>query len=93
MVGVMLENKIEVSRKKLGKGDRIFLYTDGLVDVENSSGVEFGEEQLFLALKNHSKASASEFSRFLMSELQRHSGKKSEEPFADDITFLVVDIR
>lgn len=77
---------------QLDAGDRILLYTDGILEAMNAAREEFGKSRLkeFLAA---STASASHFADALLLELRRWSGADAERTRDDDITLLILDFQ
>jgi sigma-B regulation protein RsbU (phosphoserine phosphatase) len=49
-VGVEAELEPDIAHYRLKSGDKLFLYTDGLIEQENPSGREFGERHLVEAV-------------------------------------------
>jgi serine phosphatase RsbU (regulator of sigma subunit) len=45
-VGVEIELEPDIAHYRLKPGDKLFIYTDGLIEQENPSGREFGERHL-----------------------------------------------
>ncbi|HJJ48389.1 MAG TPA: SpoIIE family protein phosphatase [Methanocorpusculum sp.] len=72
----------------LSEGDRLFLYTDGIVELANPAGEFFGEGRLLDALNTSIHLTASDFLQKLTNELSAFRG--SREP-ADDITMLAFE--
>jgi sigma-B regulation protein RsbU (phosphoserine phosphatase) len=70
-------------------GHRFFLYTDGLIEEENSRGEMFGNENLKFLLKKHSSMNVEQFTEHVKETLIKW---KKDERFEDDITFVVIDI-
>jgi PAS domain S-box-containing protein len=70
-------------------GDRLVLYTDGLIECCNMNGMVFGEERLREMLSSFSGLSATEFSEMLMLVVREFKGRDS---FDDDLTLLVLDM-
>lgn len=70
-------------------GDRFLLYTDGVVEPENTRGDSFGDARLEEIVRQNRERSASELSEQLLSELQRWQEDSTQQ---DDITLLVVDV-
>jgi sigma-B regulation protein RsbU (phosphoserine phosphatase) len=70
----------------LNAGDRLLLYTDGLVEAANAAGEFFGREGLSEALRNTRGASPSEAADRILSSVQRWSATQD-----DDITLIVCD--
>jgi len=63
----------------------IFTYTDGLTDVRNKAGEDFGEQNLIEFLRHHSTLSAKELNNSLMAHIDIF---REREPYPDDITVL-----
>ncbi|MBW2451236.1 MAG: serine/threonine-protein phosphatase [Deltaproteobacteria bacterium] len=68
-------------------GDRLFLYTDGVVDAMNSAGEMYGIERLESNLA-HSNDDHQAFLDQLFDQIRQFMGK---EPLRDDCTGIVVD--
>jgi len=82
-------NKIYETELEFGKGDKIFLFTDGILEVKGKEGEFYGEKRLEAHIKDRSKLSPEEFNQSLLSELD--SFKK--ETFSDDIFLLNIQIK
>ncbi len=54
-IGIGSEDTISQQSIKLQAGDKILLYTDGLLENRNSAGVFFGKQRFYDNLKNISK--------------------------------------
>jgi sigma-B regulation protein RsbU (phosphoserine phosphatase) len=70
----------------LNAGDRLLLYTDGLVEAANAAGEFFGREGLSEALRKTSGYSPSEAADRILSSVQQWSATQD-----DDITLIVCD--
>jgi PAS domain S-box-containing protein len=73
---------------KLEKGDRIILYTDGLVECRNSSRVPFGLNRLLRLVNARGNAPREK----LMEEIFQRVRDFSGSPLEDDATILVCDL-
>ncbi len=73
---------------ELNIGDRLFLYTDGLVESESPAGEPFGYERLEKVLDQYGDAEPEVLHEQMMAELRRHSGGRALE---DDVTVLIVN--
>ena len=74
---------------RLNPGDRLLLFTDGLVEAANAAGEEFGEEQLLKVAIENCHRPAEELKRAILSAAMAHCGGG----FHDDATLLVLAIR
>jgi phosphoserine phosphatase RsbU/P len=72
----------------LRAGDRLALFTDGLIDAEDEAGMEFGEARLADLLRANRRLSADELQRRLMIEITAFAGGQ----FRDDATLLVLSV-
>ena len=70
----------------LQSGDRLLLYTDGLVEARNADGKLFGEQSLAAELKTSARMTPAEAVDHLIAAVQRWA--KSQD---DDLTVLVCD--
>ncbi|MGR9106539.1 MAG: SpoIIE family protein phosphatase [Gammaproteobacteria bacterium] len=73
---------------ELNIGDRLFLYTDGLVEEESPLGEAFGYERLEKVLDQFGDAEPEVLHEQLIADLQRHCGGRA---LADDVTVLIVN--
>ncbi len=51
-LGIFTETRFNTRRFRLSKGDSVILYTDGLLEATNSSGLEYGLERLVRLAKS-----------------------------------------
>jgi sigma-B regulation protein RsbU (phosphoserine phosphatase) len=73
---------------KLDSGDRLFLYSDGLMDCANPSGVSFGARRLEDALKAGRDKPLSELVKSLREAIVKWRGS---ELFSDDVSLLALE--
>jgi sigma-B regulation protein RsbU (phosphoserine phosphatase) len=72
----------------LFKGDRLLLYTDGIVEAANANEEEFGPERLSRLLETSISMSAEEVASLIQDTVTRWSPSQS-----DDLTVLVCDYK
>ncbi|HEU4401340.1 MAG TPA: SpoIIE family protein phosphatase [Candidatus Polarisedimenticolia bacterium] len=70
-----------------GPGDRLAIYSDGLYEVRDPAGTEFGRERLLKALSAH-RGRIEETIEAVMGETRRHAGGR---PPDDDLTILIAE--
>jgi sigma-B regulation protein RsbU (phosphoserine phosphatase) len=75
---------------ELTPGDRMVLYTDGILESRNKAGEIFGEERFLNLIQEKQDLSASEFADFVLKHLADWSDRK--EGFEDDLTLIVLDV-
>jgi len=73
---------------ELDVGDRLFLYTDGIVEAENIAGEYFGYERLEGLLLAHAESEPEELRDNLLASLVSHVGNSN---FNDDVTIFFVE--
>jgi phosphoserine phosphatase RsbU/P len=76
----------------LQAGDRLLIYTDGLVEAADSEGLEFGDVRLEDFIGKHQNLPVDEFAEHLLQEVLAWPGNRNQLGQADDITFVVVDV-
>ncbi len=79
-----LETAIDLT---LEVGDRLFLYTDGLVEEESPSGEAFGYDRLEEILNSNLDADPETLRNIIMDALRRHCRSVA---YTDDVTIVVV---
>lgn len=67
----------------------IFSYTDGLTEVRNAQGEEFGEDGLIKFLEQHAEDDAKSLNTKLLNHVEAFRGR---EPWPDDITVLTCKV-
>ncbi len=73
----------------LEPGDRVILYSDGIIEGRNEKG-EFYEERFMKLIAEKSDFNAKEFADYIIQDLAEWS--KNEEGYDDDVMMLVVDV-
>ncbi len=92
LLGFRPEEKYTNIRLRVNSGDRIFLYTDGIIEVMDPSGELFGQERFKAFIKSHSHIPLDHFADSLLYELARWSGNKSDKGYEDDLTLIILEI-
>ena len=81
-------DEIEVTMEP---GDKVVLYTDGILEASNSSQELYGADRFKRFLETNSSLGKGEFSEALLYELSLWSGQPRGQGQKDDITLLTVD--
>jgi sigma-B regulation protein RsbU (phosphoserine phosphatase) len=74
-------------------GDRLLVYSDGLTEADNKTGVSFGDGKLSALLAEKQMLPVEQFATTLLEQVLAWSTHDSERSQADDITFVVVDLQ
>ena len=72
----------------LEPGDRLLLYTDGVVDAANAQGDFFGQDALAVVLRKTAELSPAQASDRIVSAVQQWAAAQE-----DDLTVLVCDYK
>ena len=88
VLGPFPEWEFEQGETELRSGDRVLLFTDGITEVRNSDGEEFGEERLNRLLIENRTLGAAELQKAVMSTVAGFSGGD----FQDDATLIVLAV-
>lgn len=87
-VGVLEFSEYQSERLKLSKGDRLFVFTDGIVECPNTTGEQFGLERMKAVLTESAGYPISEISARLKQALHAWHGNDS---YPDDISLLILE--
>ena len=91
MVLASIQNiKYEKHQMYMEPGDRIFLYTDGVIEAANYRNQQYGEDRLQLYLNNNLNLSAQENIENLKNEINKFIGKIEQ---FDDMTMLELNYK
>ena len=89
-LGIALDGDYPVCDIPLAPGDRLLLYTDGVVEPENAAGESFGDHKLEQIMRANVASPASELSERLLAEVRAWQPASLSQQ--DDITLLVIDV-
>ena len=92
LLGVRPGEEYAQTEFSLETGDRLLVYTDGLVEAVNARGEEFGEAKLGEFIATHQDLPAEQFAERLLDEVLRWPENGNSRAQADDITVVVIDI-
>jgi phosphoserine phosphatase RsbU/P len=89
LVLALLTSAVYASTKQpLLRGDRLLLYTDGIIEAENAGGEEFGYERVGNLLQTSAKMAAEEAADLIVNTVSGWSPSQS-----DDLTVIVCDYK
>ena len=85
-VGIMPNSQFRIEEIKLGYGDTLFGYTDGVTDASSSSYERFGRDRLITSI-SHAETSPIDLLDFIEKKIFDHIGQSD---ITDDIAMIVV---
>ncbi len=88
VLGIWEESKYEQEEIEFKPGDRLLLYTDGVVEAHSPQSEEFGEERLLELLREHASMRVEDLTAKIMSVLSLFC----QEEWHDDATILMLDV-
>lgn len=88
-IGLAEQTRFAQQATQLRPGDRIMMFTDGVVEGVNASKEEFGQTKLEKLLKSSASGSSQQLIAALRGELQRFTGVITP---ADDTTIIAVRV-
>jgi sigma-B regulation protein RsbU (phosphoserine phosphatase) len=86
-LGITAARPYECGNATLASGDLLFIFTDGLVEAEDSQAREYGEERMLATLQSLRGSTAAEDIKTVMSSVDAFVGLTRQH---DDITTLVL---
>jgi phosphoserine phosphatase RsbU/P len=92
LLGVRPSEKYAQTEFMLEPGDRLLVYTDGLVEAVNARGEAFGETQLAEFVTTHQDLPAEQFAERLLDAVLAWPESGNDRAQADDITVVLIDI-
>ena len=85
--GRTFDDNIKEEVVQLAPGDRIVVYTDGVIEAMNEAGEEFGLDKLVKLAAGHREAASQDFTNALVQGLEKHRGRAEQ---SDDITIVTL---
>ncbi len=82
--GKIFNKTVKEKSINIRRGDRVLIYTDGVVEAMNLEHEEWGDQSLKDFMAVNSEKSSRDFCRLLETALDKHKGKAEQH---DDITF------
>ncbi len=88
--GPIFQRSIREQRLKLEQGDRVLLYTDGVVECVNPANEEYSERRLREFVRRNRNLSSHDFIGALLADLDRHRGAADMRDDTTIVTFRVL---
>jgi serine phosphatase RsbU (regulator of sigma subunit) len=89
VMGLFEDWDCSLEELRLFPGDTLLFYTDGVTELSNSGGEEFGEQRLVDALRLHRELLPQDLLSTIVEELRRFSPDEQQ----DDITIIAARCR
>lgn len=89
VIGVLPEIDFEEKVIQLSPGDKLMLYTDGVVETQNPRGDFFDLDRLCVLLSNHRQLAPEALAKQVLKEVRAFAGPA---PQRDDITIAIMQI-
>jgi phosphoserine phosphatase RsbU/P len=88
-IGMFKDTEFEEKKIAIKPGDRFFFFTDGIIEIQNEEGVQFGKDGLKAIVQANPGLNIKHLSDVVLSELMMYM---KETAFPDDITLLITEI-
>jgi serine phosphatase RsbU (regulator of sigma subunit) len=92
ILGVFPEATYEALELPLEPGDRIALYTDGILEAANAAQEQFGADRFMSFMENNKSLRADQFADAFLGEISQWLEQSPEQGQQDDVTLLVIGI-
>ncbi len=86
-IGILPDAEYPMHSYSVNKGDKVFIYSDGLVETTNDKKEEFGMDRLLSIMDKHNSSSVEELSKEVQSSFDNFACN-----FIDDVTFLALEV-
>jgi serine phosphatase RsbU (regulator of sigma subunit) len=87
-VGLIEVASFEIAERRLARGDKLVIYTDGVTEAQDSAGAFFGKNRLFELAAAHAGDSCAELHDAIQSAVAAFT---EGAPQSDDITLVVLE--
>ena len=91
IIGFLPVINCPIEETKLKDGDRLVMYTDGIVEAANPEGELFNDDRFINLISTHQDVAPEEFIDIVVAELKKWVGE-DKKTFEDDLTMVVMDI-
>lgn len=90
-IGLAADSRYGAKRARIERGDRIFIYSDGLTDARDRGDAEFGGQRLLKSITATASLPAASQVKAIMDEVNafRDTGAGAKK---DDITLMIIEI-
>lgn len=93
-LGIMDDSKYEQVTIPIEPGDRLLMYTDGIVEAFNDQKKLYGNERLEAVMKGSMDVSSDDLLDVVLDDLENFIQRPIDiEPLEDDVTLLLIDFK
>lgn len=90
LLGILNDIGVESESVPLDSGDRVLLFTDGVIEGRSPAGREMGEAEFHRIIREQHKLTAEDFCDYMIEHITRWCG--GGDHISDDIALIVVDV-
>ncbi|MCK4640981.1 MAG: SpoIIE family protein phosphatase [Candidatus Marinimicrobia bacterium] len=91
IIGFMPEINCPIEEMKIKDGDRIVMYTDGIIEAANPDGELYNEPRFMDLIRENQDSAPEDFIDTVVDTLKKWVGE-NKKTFEDDLTMVVMDI-
>ena len=88
-LGIMNDVFYDQEQLPLSVGDRLILYTDGVIEMQDGSGDLFGSHRLLAVLEQMGNGSLADVKNTVLAALRQHAGGSLRH---DDVTLMLIEV-
>ena len=86
-IGILPESAYKMEKYKLNKGDKIFIYSDGLTETLDDAGNEYGNERIIEIIEKNKHLNSIEIAKALEIDYNVFAAH-----YKDDVSYLLLEI-
>jgi sigma-B regulation protein RsbU (phosphoserine phosphatase) len=90
LFGIIPDPEYPVCELAIRRGERLLLYTDGLIESQNASGEFFGDRKLEEVIRKNQSRPSAELLEQILAEIRAWQPASLAQQ--DDITLVVIDV-
>jgi serine phosphatase RsbU (regulator of sigma subunit) len=87
----LVESQYTSRTARVQRGDRLLVYTDGVLEATNPDGAFFGDDRFHAVIAENAAKSGTDLTRAIVDDMVRWSGRPTG--FDDDVTLVVVEVQ
>ncbi len=92
LLGRFADARFECATRRVEPGDRIVLYTDGVVEAAGRGGEPYGEDRFRRSIAAHAGLAPERHADALLADLARFTRGRRDESRDDDLTLVLLEL-